>query len=375
MRHNYYELSSDSLDLCKGKLTPGVTATWGEIAGNIETQKDLVSYISAHGTAAWGSISGSITDQTDLIEYTDRFATTAWVQSQGYLTEHQDLTGYATESWVSEQGYITSAALRGYATTSWVLSQNYAKWRTFSFVGGSDMSTIITTGSQTEEYEHSRDFLLGYNNYYNPNGNIDTTYLYANPNGIQKVDRTITSGGIVLYENVQEMVTQGAGRYVVWNHAISDDMELPDNYPFDVYTEDYYGEGIYRFGSFNPETFEFHGIQIDQDVAGRYTVMPFEDTYDEVFDEFATQTWVQEQGYITTSALSSYATQSWVQSQDYVTKDWLENDQEAHMWLNGEITGWYNTNLDPDIRNITARLSALETNYGDALSITNNILS
>ena len=33
---------------------------------------------------------------------------------------------------------------------------------------------------------------------------------------------------------------------------------------------------------------------------------------------YATQTWVQNQNYITSSALNGYATQTWVQNQNYV---------------------------------------------------------
>ena len=136
------------------KLTPAITATWGDITGNVSNQEDLVEYINEHGTAAWGSISGNISDQSDLMSTlgsyateswvsSQQFATESWVSDQGYLTSVPSeyatqgwvseqgyltstaLTGYATESWVSEQGYLTSTALSGYATESWVSGQGY----------------------------------------------------------------------------------------------------------------------------------------------------------------------------------------------------------------------------------------------------------
>ena len=137
------------------KLTPAITATWGDITGNVSNQEDLVEYISEHGgNAAWGSISGVIEDQEDLMSLlgsyvteswisSQQFATESWVSGQGYLTSvpseyatqswvsgqgyitSSALTGYATESWVSGQGYITSSALTGYATESWVEAQKY----------------------------------------------------------------------------------------------------------------------------------------------------------------------------------------------------------------------------------------------------------
>ncbi len=131
------------------KLTPAITATWGDITGNVSNQEDLVEYISTHGggNAAWGSISGNISDQSDLMSTLGSYATESWVSSQQFVTESwvseqgylvsDDLSqyatrqwvtgrGYATESWVSEQGYLTSSALTGYATESWVSSQQFA---------------------------------------------------------------------------------------------------------------------------------------------------------------------------------------------------------------------------------------------------------
>ena len=119
------------------KLTPAITATWGDITGNVSNQEDLVEYISEHGgNSAWGSISGVIEDQEDLMSLlgsyvteswisSQQFATESWVSGQGYLTSVP--SEYATQSWVSDQGYLTSSALTGYATESWVSSQGYTK--------------------------------------------------------------------------------------------------------------------------------------------------------------------------------------------------------------------------------------------------------
>ena len=117
------------------KLTPAITATWGDITGNVSNQEDLVEYINEHGgNAAWGSISGNISDQSDLMSTlgsyateswvsSQQFATESWVSEQGYLTSVP--SEYATQSWVSEQGYLTSTSLTGYATESWVSEQGY----------------------------------------------------------------------------------------------------------------------------------------------------------------------------------------------------------------------------------------------------------
>ena len=139
------------------KLTPAITATWGDITGNVSNQEDLVEYINEHGTAAWGSISGNISDQSDLMSTlgsyateswvsSQQFATESWVSDQGYLTSVP--SEYATQSWVSEQGYLTSSALTGYATESWVSGQGYITSESLS--GYATESWVSEQGYLTE---------------------------------------------------------------------------------------------------------------------------------------------------------------------------------------------------------------------------------
>lgn len=96
---------------------------------------------------------------------------------------------------------------------------------------------------------------------------------------------------------------------------------------------------------------------------------------------YATQSWVGEQGYITSSALSGYATQTWVENQGYLTEhqdlssyatmSWVENQGYAsRSWVNQEIFG-----IGVLISSLASRVSDLETNYGDAITISNSILS
>ena len=63
-------------------------------------------------------------DKTEIPSLTG-YATELWVQNQGYLTEHQSLDGYATETWVDGKltGYAKKTdipSLDGYATETWV---------------------------------------------------------------------------------------------------------------------------------------------------------------------------------------------------------------------------------------------------------------
>ena len=83
---------------------------------------------------------------------------------------------------------------------------------------------------------------------------------------------------------------------------------------------------------------------------------------------YATKSWVSGQGYITSSALTGYATQSWVQSQNFLTSTSLTG-YATEQWV-----GQQGYALDSDLTSLATRVATLETNYGDALNITNQIL-
>ena len=80
-------------------------------------------------------------------------------------------------------------------------------------------------------------------------------------------------------------------------------------------------------------------------------------------DTFATKNWVSEQGYLTEHQdLSSYALKSEIPSlEGYATEEWVNNKLSN-----------YTTNSD--FTSLQNRVVTLETNYGDALNITNQIL-
>ena len=101
-------------------------------------------------------------------------------------------------------------------------------------------------------------------------------------------------------------------------------------------------------------------------------------------DGYATENWVESKGYVTAETLpEGIATESWVQSQGYLTK---HQDLSSYAlkteipsldgytteeWVNNQLTN-YTTNSD--FTSLQNRVVTLETNYGDALNITNQIL-
>ena len=99
-------------------------------------------------------------------------------------------------------------------------------------------------------------------------------------------------------------------------------------------------------------------------------------------DGYATENWVESKGYIT-SIPDTYATKSWVSSQGYLTEHQdlssyaLKSEipsltgYATEEWVNNQLTN-YTTNSD--FTSLQNRVVTLETNYGDALNITNQIL-
>ncbi len=128
-------------------------------------------------------------------------------------------------------------------------------------------------------------------------------------------------------------------------------------------------------------------------LSGYATTQQLEDLSSSVqssLSSYATQSWVGEQGYITSSALSGYATQDWVQEQGYLTEhqdlssyatmSWVENQGYiTSSALSGYATEtWVSQQgfaSETDLSSLASRVSDLETNYGDAITISNNILS
>lgn len=99
--------------------------------------------------------------------------------------------------------------------------------------------------------------------------------------------------------------------------------------------------------------------------------------------QYATRQWVTGRGYITSEALTGYATESWV-SDSYATFDDLSDtvDKISETIIPEALEGYATESWvtsqgyasGSDLTSLTARVSALETNYGDAITITNNIL-
>ena len=247
------------IEINKCKLIPGVTADWGEITGNIENQKDLVSYISTHGggKAEWGSISGVLADQVDLMNMFSSYATRSWVGSQRFATETyvtSAVSGMATESWVQNQGYL-SAVPSGYATESWVESQGYITASTLpSDIATESYVTSALSGYATESWVQSQGYLTSHQDlspYATMSWVSDQGYLSAVPSGYATESWVSDQGYLTAVPSEYATQSWVSSQEFITSSALSG---------------------------------------------------------------YATESWVSSQQFITSSALSGYATESYVQS-------------------------------------------------------------
>ena len=290
------------------KLTPAITATWGDITGEVSDQKDLVEYIKENGTAAWGSISGNISDQKDLMNtlgsYATQswvsskqfateswvsnkgyitssaltgYATQSWVQSQGYLTSHQDLSSYATKTWVSEQGYLTEhQSLDGYATQSWVSSQGYL------YSKNSSGDKIMNFNTTTPEIflKNTVSQQLNINPWFiSMHGSSYGTLITPGTVGIQMVD-------------VSSYKVAGAICDSDMSSAVLIVRDADDYLKIDCHN-------IYTYSGGISITYPFSELASKGDLSG-----------------YATQSWVSSK---------QFTTQSWVTSQGYTTQTYVDD--------------------------------------------------
>lgn len=268
------DIATESWVLSQGYVTVG------DLPSGLATQSWVESYTYDKSTIAAlvGKAQGDAFDEAQEWVSSQQFATQSWVQSQGYLTSVP--SEYATQSWVHSQGYITIGEIpSGLATQSWV-SSNF-------------LSATALTGYATESwvsdnaiiYDSSLGATIGYPHMVNLGG--DDIYIVREDGEI--------SG---CYQGVY-ITDLEAGLYT---HTPEDETYEPfvtEQYLFD-------NEYVTQYMLSNSSVITSAGL--------------------------ATQSWVQQRGYITSSALSGYATQSWA------TDQFLE---ENKVWC-GTAAQWNN---------------------------------
>ena len=254
---------------------------------------------------------------------------------------------------------------------TWVVNQKYAKKTELktingeSIVGSGDI-TIQATGGVTEEWLQNNLKTINGVSVVGPGDLATPEPVYI---GIDLDSEEFTG----TYDEYKEVVSKYLNNYEFIKLIVNFDSPstgvFGDSYPSDVYCPT---EGKIEIGGYflderdeNNKRLVYYRIKNNdaaQKVEVSFTPVPSGGDIPDLTG-YATKTWVSSQGYLTEHQdLSSYALKSEIPSLNgYATEEWV-NNQLSNYTTNSDFTSLQN------------RVVTLETNYGDALNITNQIL-
>ena len=304
------------------------------------------------------------------------------VGSQNYMT----ITGmaYANNYRISNDSsslFISFSSFVGYTqlnnnindVKAWVVNQKYAKKTELktingeSIVGSGDI-TIQATGGVTEEWLQNNiktingQSLIGGGDLVVP----EPVYLCIDLDSEEFVGT---------YDEYKAVISKYLDNSAIIKLVVEFDSPstgvFSDSYPSDVYCPT---EGKIEIGGYflderdeNNKRLVYYRIKNNdatQKVEVSFTPVPFDADIPDLTG-YATETWVENKGYALQSEIpdmSGYALKSEIPSLDgYTTEEWV-NNQLSNYTTNSDFTSLQN------------RVVTLETNYGDALNITNQIL-
>ena len=252
------------------------------------------------GDSNGGSVNPSYVTEDELSSTLSSYATQDWVSSQQFLTSENLPSDIATKSWVQSQGYLTASTIPSdIATEEWVRSQGY--------LTASTIPSDIATQSWVSSYFYTKSY-------------IDEVEI-NNDLRMKAIEVSLDES----YATMSWVQSQG---YVTVG-------DLPSGLATQSWVESY--------------TYDKSMIKA---VAGKAQVDAVYEVQTWVSSQqFATQSWVQSQGYLT-SVPSEYATQSWVESYTYDSStigmigqkatgdaiDWVQS--QGYLTQHQDLTGY-----------------------------------
>ena len=204
-----------------------------------------------------------------------------------YLTPN-DLKTINNQSIVGQGNITIEASIPDYyATKSWVSEQGY-------------LTSSALTGYATESWVSSQQFAtqswVSSQGYYKPDSS-ETVLYTIQPTDIDPIVPTGLIIGNYLEGDRVEGVEIGAGGLTVMCHHYQESQWSQD-YAYQVLTES---------------------------------------NLSWYLDGYATESWVQAQGYITSTGVSGLATMSWVEAQGYITSETLPEDIATQSWVSSNF--------------------------------------
>lgn len=238
------------------------------------------------------------------------YATQDWVSSQQFLTSENLPSDLATQSWVQSQGYLTASTIPSdIATEEWVRSQGY--------LTASTIPSDIATQSWVSSYFYTKSY-------------IDEVEI-NNDLRMKAIEVSLDES----YATMSWVQSQG---YLTVG-------DLPSGLATQSWVESY--------------TYDKSMIAA---LVGKARVDALSDAQEWVSSQqFATQSWVQSQGYLT-SVPSEYATQSWVNSQQFATQQMVTDLGDS---FNYKMIGLeeHVSALDSALYSADGHIAALEDHY------------
>ena len=278
------------------------------------------------------SIFGTISDIDYAITISD-IATQSWVSAQGYITS-TGLSGLATQSWV-ESNFLSSVP-DTFATKSWVESQGYltstglSGLATQSWVESNFLSTTALDGYATQSWVESQGYITSVPDTF-------ATKSWVESQGYLTEHQSLDGYATESWVESQGYLTSNALNGYATQSWVSAQGYLTEHQDLSSYATQSWVSSHFLTST----ALSGYATQSWVTNQGYITSVP---------DTFATKSWVSSQGYLTSNALSGYATQSWVSNQLF----------------------YYTTTSE--YAALQSRVQTLEDNYGDAVTITNQIL-
>ena len=332
------EWVDDEIDL---KLTGYATEEW------VLDKHYLTEHQDISGKADKGYVDTAIASAINSLDLED-YSTKAWVNSQGFL-KSANLAGFATENWVISQGFIKTDALDGLASQTWVENKGYATTSQLSGLASEAWvrNQMYATESElsdyaTQDWVMAKDFLTQDDlcglatEQWVINWVTAQDYLQECDLDGYATENWVLDQGYATEEWVSETLLDYATKS--WVNNVLEDYATKswvNNVLEDYATEDWVEN---NYASINWVTNNF----VDNTTIQNYvTNEDLEDAFELHLDGYATETWVEEQGYLTSADLSDFATKTWVEGKGYLTsadlsgyatRTWVQDNYGTRNW-------------------------------------------
>ena len=305
------------------------------------------------------------------------YATTADLNTLTGRVSALENAGYATENWVVAQGYLTTTGLanylssNGYITNStlattlsnYLLKSDFANYLHNNLKAGAGIS--IGSDNTISSTVDTNIFIVTQNHLAETSPNPNRIYLDTSTNPISEW----------VYLNGLDGAPTDPTNPSAWMQIGEVNVDLSD-----YSTTAQMNTAISQALS-NRLNDLANNSNLNSILSGYATTTSVQNAITTALNGYATQSWVQSQGYLTNASLNGYATQSWVNSQNYVNSATLTNNYYTSAQMNALLANKANqTALDSTNIQVASLQSAMAGKQdtlvaGNNITIAGNVIS